>query len=135
MRVSTEPSLGIYLMKGNMIMVRAGEVQIRALLDTGSVASFVSEPVLHQININRVKIGLETNFRIYQGANQEPLQLKPYTATFDIDIEDVSTSVTCFIAPKLSAPLVLGWKWMEENHVIIRPDAATMSIWHKMFCL
>ena len=83
-------------------MVRVGELQIRALLDTGSMVSLISEPVLHKIESEHLSLALKTDSQTYHGANLESLDLKPYTVTLHIDIEDVSTTVNCLIAAKTS---------------------------------
>ncbi len=126
--VNTDPGLGMFSLSGNMLLVKVGDVITRALLDTGAGVSLVSQTLLEKLQLGKVDTETVKQYPKFRGANLEPLEIKGQI-TFDIEIEDVTTSLTCLVTPKLPVPLILGWKWMQENDVIIRPNTATMAMW------
>ena len=101
-----------------MLWVKIGDVTTRALLDTGAGVSLVIQTLLDKLHLEKVDTEKVKEYPTFRGANLEPLEIKGQV-TFDIDIEDVTTSLTCLVTQKLPVPLVLGWRWMQENDVVI----------------
>ncbi len=49
--------------------------------------------------------------------------------TLEVEIDEIVMPIGFYITKKLPVSVLLGWDWIKENDIIIRPNATHESIW------
>jgi len=100
----------------NFITVKIGMKAVRALVDTGSVATLVSKELVDRLRLKILPFKMENSFLI--SANGTALEVIG-KAEILINISGLQIPITACVVRHVSHQFILGADFMRQNQVII----------------
>ena len=112
-------------MNNNFIVVKIGNKYARALLDTGSILTIVSERFARQHHLRQIPLGTNTPSLI--SANCTALDVVSRTE-FSVNVSGLIVPISAVVIRHASHDLILGSDFLQNNHVIVDYNLGLVSI-------
>ena len=98
-------------------------VTCETLIDSGATSCFVDAAFVKKHQLHTTQLPKPKALELAVESSKSAIT---HIATFPIVIGMHTEQVTCYVAPKLSYPIILGISWMTRHNV--RPDWRTRSV-------
>jgi len=113
------------IVNSNFIVVKIGNKYVRALLDTGSSSTVVSERFTRQHHLRQISLGTSKPSLI--SANCTPLDVIS-RVEFSINISGLIVPISAVVIRQASHDFILGTDFLQNNQVIVDYNRGLMSI-------